>query len=428
MLAWRALLRTLAFTRCFAIDQSPSRVSTLDDVNHHVDRAREFYANSALLGTRTTAPYSFNVTNLVAGTYTLSAKAIDGQGLETTSAPRSIVVSDTNNPPTVSITAPTANANFPAPASQITINATANAGEVNGWITRVEFYVNGTLTNTDTAGPFSFNWTNVPQGSYTLMAKAVDQLNGETMSAPVNVTVGSTAATLYFIHTDQLNSPRVITNGTGQAVWTWLNDDPFGYNAPNENPSGQGTFTCNLRFAGQYFDRETNLHYNYLRDYDPWIGRYSESDPIGLIGGVNTYAYVAGDPVTSSDRLGLMGFGGSGRAGGSYTPFTGGRMDPVPSGLPGDPVGDSMVIAGGSVAVAGAILGATYGIGHAAGLTGILIIAESTFAGAMAGGAIGLAIGAVAGTGIVIVDSLRNKPRANSVRLKLDPNLNVRCP
>src|ERR1700694_4538872 len=43
-----------------------------------------------------------------------------------------------------------------------------NAREVNGWITRVEFYVNGALANTDTAGPFSFNWTNVPQGSYTL--------------------------------------------------------------------------------------------------------------------------------------------------------------------------------------------------------------------------------------------------------------------
>jgi uncharacterized protein RhaS with RHS repeats len=78
----------------------------------------------------------------------------------------------------------------------------------------------------------------VPLGSYTLTAKAVDQLDVETLSAPVNITVGSTAAALYFIHTDQLNSPRIITNSAGQAVWTWANDDPFGYNAPNENPSG----------------------------------------------------------------------------------------------------------------------------------------------------------------------------------------------
>jgi RHS repeat-associated protein len=54
----------------------------------------------------------------------------------------------------------------------------------------------------------------------------------------------------------------------------------------NENPSALGTFTCNLRFPGQYFDKETNLHYNYYRDYSPEIGRYIESDPIGLAGGV----------------------------------------------------------------------------------------------------------------------------------------------
>jgi RHS repeat-associated protein len=70
----------------------------------------------------------------------------------------------------------------------------------------------------------------------------------------------------------------------GQAVWQWDNNDPFGSNAPNENPSGLGDFTCNLRFPGQYFDKETNLHYNYFRDYDPAIGRYIQADPIGILG------------------------------------------------------------------------------------------------------------------------------------------------
>lgn len=114
----------------------------------------------------------------------------------------------------------------------------------------------------------------------------------------------ATAQQAYYIHTDHLDTPRTITNGPGQTVWTWSNDDPFGYNAPNENPTGLGNFTCNLRFPGQYFDRETNLHYNYFRDYDPWIGRYVQSDPIGLRGGINTYAYVNANPLRFQDPKG----------------------------------------------------------------------------------------------------------------------------
>ena len=65
------------------------------------------------------------------------------------------------------------------------------------------------------------------------------------------------------------------------------------------------SFTYNLRFPGQYYLAETGLHYNYFRDYDPQTGRYLESDPIGLQGGVNTYAYVRGNPVRRFDSFGL---------------------------------------------------------------------------------------------------------------------------
>jgi len=88
-------------------------------------------------------------------------------------------------------------------------------------------------------------------------------------------------------------------------VWRWDQQEPFGNNVPDENPSGLGAFEFPGRFPGQYFDKETNLNYNYFRDYDPYTGRYAESDVIGLKGGINTYAYVTGSPILRADFSGL---------------------------------------------------------------------------------------------------------------------------
>jgi RHS repeat-associated protein len=114
-----------------------------------------------------------------------------------------------------------------------------------------------------------------------------------------------TSITLYYVETDALNTPRAVARTSDHhPMWSW-NPDPFGTVAPNQNPYGFGTFIYNLRFPGQYYQAETGLNYNYFRDYDPQTGRYIESDPIGLRGGINTYAYANGSPVYWSDRLGL---------------------------------------------------------------------------------------------------------------------------
>ena len=63
-------------------------------------------------------------------------------------------------------------------------------------------------------------------------------------------------------------------------------DEPFGHAPPEEDPDEDGqTFTLNLRFPGQYFDKESDTHYNYFRDYNPQLRRYLQSDPIELEGG-----------------------------------------------------------------------------------------------------------------------------------------------
>jgi RHS repeat-associated protein len=111
---------------------------------------------------------------------------------------------------------------------------------------------------------------------------------------------------LYYIHPDHLGTPRAITRESdNQVVWRWDNTEPFGNSAPNEDPSNLRVFAYNLRFPGQYFDSETGLSYNYFRDYDPSIGRYVQSDPIGLRAGVNTFAYAFDRPLNSSDFFGL---------------------------------------------------------------------------------------------------------------------------
>ena len=110
---------------------------------------------------------------------------------------------------------------------------------------------------------------------------------------------------VYYIYADHLNTPRLITNTNNAPVWRW-DSDPYGTDmANNQNPSGVGAFNYNLRFPGQYYDQETGLNYNYFRDYDPSTGRYVESDPIGLAGGLNTYAYTEGNPVSYVDPSGL---------------------------------------------------------------------------------------------------------------------------
>jgi RHS repeat-associated protein len=125
---------------------------------------------------------------------------------------------------------------------------------------------------------------------------------------------------LYHVFSDHIGTPRVITSATNKVVvWRWENVDPFGLQQPDERPGSGSRFVYNSRFPGQTFDKETSTHYNYFRNYVPQIGRYIESDPIGLQGGINTYSYVNGNPVTGFDPFGLDDWGRVGRGALVYT-------------------------------------------------------------------------------------------------------------
>ena len=122
-------------------------------------------------------------------------------------------------------------------------------------------------------------------------------LNG--IPVAVATDAGRAAPIINYLFADQLNTVRDATNPQGVRSYQW----PMTNNAFGEAPkSGAANFYT--RFPGQYYDVETGLHYNIGRYYDPNTGRYLQSDPIGLGGGVSTYAYVANNPLRGVDPLG----------------------------------------------------------------------------------------------------------------------------
>ena len=120
----------------------------------------------------------------------------------------------------------------------------------------------------------------------------------------------ATPTDLYYVETDHLGTPRTLVSSARQTVvWSWDALDAkgaFGASAADADPDHDGVpMVFNLRFPGQYYDAETGLHYIYFRDYEKETGRYIQSDPIGLAGGISSYGYVRANPLKLIDPQGL---------------------------------------------------------------------------------------------------------------------------
>jgi RHS repeat-associated protein len=228
--------------------------------------------------------------------YTFCAAAFDNQGASTQTCTDVTVI------PAVTILSPADSASYAAPA---TIHLTANASAL---VSSVQYYNGTTLIGETSFSPFSVQWQNVPVGSYSIVANGVGP-GGPWTSAPINITVtgASVQQKLHFVHADHLNTAREIYDASQQVVWRRPHQEPFGDSPPDENPSSLGVFKYPLRESNYYFDEETGNAYAMQRDaYDPRIGRFPQSDPIGLRGGINPYAYVNGNPIGYVDPTGLL--------------------------------------------------------------------------------------------------------------------------
>jgi len=116
-----------------------------------------------------------------------------------------------------------------------------------------------------------------------------------------------TSSTVNYVTADQLGTPRAVTSAAGTSIWSWVyQGNPFG----EQTPTSSTGYVLNLRYPGQYFDTETGTNYNLNRTYESATGRYLQSDPIGLDGGINTFAYVGSNPLQMIDPLGLCSCAG----------------------------------------------------------------------------------------------------------------------
>ncbi|HEY3299946.1 MAG TPA: RHS repeat-associated core domain-containing protein [Methylophilaceae bacterium] len=132
--------------------------------------------------------------------------------------------------------------------------------------------------------------------------------NGDKLTG---VIVHQLSRVVYTVDLDHLGSPFQLRNLAGKVLWRW-DTEAFGNTLPNEDVDADGNkLTLNLRFPGQYYDKESGLHYNWHRYYSPKLARYLSPDPIGLAGGSNQFTYANSNPLSFTDPSGQNAIAGA---------------------------------------------------------------------------------------------------------------------
>jgi Bacterial Ig domain len=213
-----------------------------------IGKVEVYRDGSVLIGTATSSPYtvSWNTAGLAQGSaHTISARAYAGNGKTTDSAAVTVSIKDTT-PPTVSLTSPANGSSTSSSSVSVSANASDNVG-----VSKVEFYVDGTLLATDTASPYTATWdsTKSTLGTHVLTAKAYDQAGNSTVSAQVSVKATDTTAPTVTI-TSPANGAQV-SRSTVVAVAATASDNravskvEFSVNGTLRCTDTAAPYTCN---------------------------------------------------------------------------------------------------------------------------------------------------------------------------------------
>jgi hypothetical protein len=166
--------------------RAPASLPIAADVvaNGHTITKVQFYDGSRLLGEDTAAPYVWTATGFPAGTHAISARAVYDSGSTEQSAVATVLV--TNPLPAIAIVSPVDGSTSTAPAT-VTMSASVTA---NGHsISSVQFLHGTNVLGTVSAAPYTFSWTNVDRGGYTLIARLTYDSGATLDSPPANLTV-----------------------------------------------------------------------------------------------------------------------------------------------------------------------------------------------------------------------------------------------
>jgi len=145
----------------------------------------EFFNGNIKLGEKTSSPWSYTWNTIPPGEYIITVKATDNLDSKTTSSPVLVYVKD-NTPPSVEITAPINGSEFLYPA---TIIINTETSDIDGSISKVEFFNGASKLGEKTSAPWSIIWNEVPEGVYNLVVTAFDDLDSKATSSPVSVSV-----------------------------------------------------------------------------------------------------------------------------------------------------------------------------------------------------------------------------------------------
>ncbi|MGS7843286.1 RHS repeat-associated core domain-containing protein [Stenotrophomonas forensis] len=191
---------------------------------------------------------------------------------------------------------------------------------------------------------------------------------------------GTGVPELAYVQPDQLGTPRVVIDPVRDvAIWEWSNkSEVFGDQIPSADPDGDGVaFELALRFPGQQATGASGLFYNYQREYDPAVGRYSQSDPLGLAPSISSYSYIDSSPLKFYDPLGLekrqqclaIGEYAGAACGALAGGYVGGMLGAAGGGAACSPTGPGALACAGAGGLSGAAAGGFAGslLGQRAG-------------------------------------------------------------